>query len=305
MSENPIEVKQLVKTYGDFNAVDGLDMVVHRGEVFALLGPNGAGKTTAVEIMVGTRTRTSGEVSILGEDPGKDRRAWRARVGVVPQNTADFAELTVREVVSHFTAFYPNPFDPDELIEMVGLTAKSRSRASSMSGGQRRRLDVAVGMAGRPDVLFLDEPTTGLDPEARRQAWDLVRFFKERNVTTVLTTHYLDEAEALADRAGIIARGRMRQVGTLSELTTLAGHTTQVICDPIDKDEPRLPKELAVPFNDHTGRVSLATDQPTRVVQELASWAKERGHDEVPGLIVKRPTLEDTYLALVSLEKTE
>ncbi len=207
MVTTPVRVRGLTKSYAGQPAVTGVDLDIAAGEIFALLGPNGAGKTTTVEILEGFRDRDGGEVSVLGHDPARPDRGWRARLGIVLQSTGETGELTVSELVRHFAGFYPRPRDPDEVIEMVGLTAKSGSRAGSLSGGQRRRLDVALGIVGDPELLFLDEPTTGFDPQARRTFWDLLRRLREGGTTMLLTTHYLDEAEHLADR---VARHRRR-----------------------------------------------------------------------------------------------
>src|SRR5204863_10157462 len=204
-----IRVRGLRKSYGAQVAVEGLDLDVARGECFALLGPNGAGKTTTVEILEGYRPRSAGEVSVLGIDPAKPNRDWRARMGIVLQGTGEFDTVTVREVIRHFATFYPAPRDPDEVIAAVGLTEKATARAGKLSGGQRRRLDVALGIVGRPELLFLDEPTTGFDPEARRQFWGVIADLAHQGTTILLTTHYLDEAEHLADRVGIINAGRI------------------------------------------------------------------------------------------------
>ena len=212
--ELAISVRGLRKAYGDNVAVAGVDLDVHRGEVFALLGPNGAGKTTTVEILEGYRRRDAGEVAVLGVDPAQpgDAGLARPRVGIVLQGTGEFDELTVAEVVRHFSGFYPDADDPAKVIERVGLAAKAKARTHTLSGGQKRRLDVALGIIGRPELLFLDEPTTGFDPEARREFWELIRDLAAAGTTIVLTTHYLDEAESLADRVGVIAGGRLVEV---------------------------------------------------------------------------------------------
>jgi len=204
-----VMVTDLRKSYQDVTAVRGIDLGIARGEVFALLGPNGAGKTTTVEILEGFRQRDHGTIDVLGRDPARADRAWRARIGIVLQLASAGPELTVLEMVRQFAAFYPRPRRPEEAIELVGLTGKARSRISMLSGGQTRRLDVALGIVGRPELLFLDEPTTGFDPEARRQFWELIRTLRGDGTTIVLTTHYLDEAEALADRIAVIAAGRI------------------------------------------------------------------------------------------------
>jgi ABC-2 type transport system ATP-binding protein len=272
-----ISIRGLVKRYGDFVAVDGLDLDIHRGEIFALLGPNGAGKTTTVEICEGYRDRDGGEVRVLGEDPAQAHRAWRARLGIVLQSTGGDSQLTVREIVRAQAAYYPNPRDPDEVLELVGLTEKARVRGKSLSGGQRRRLDVALGIVGRPTLLFLDEPTTGFDPEARRHFWSVIRSLRELGTTMLLTTHYLDEAETLADRVGVIARGRLVEVAVPA---ALGGRGSA---------------PAVVGWTEGRERRSEATRTPTAFVRELAA----RLGGEVPELTVARPTLEDVYLRMI------
>ena len=290
--EPAIDVRGLRKAYRDTVAVDGVDLRVERGEVFALLGPNGAGKTTTVEILEGYRRRDAGNVTVLGVDPalangsgqgrrksstGTDVRRWRERVGIVLQGTGEFDELEVGEVVRHFARFYPAPDDPAGVIARVGLTDKLKARTHTLSGGQKRRLDVALGIIGRPELLFLDEPTTGFDPEARREFWGLIRDLQESGTTILLTTHYLEEAEALADRVGVIARGRLVAVDT----PRMLGH--------------RDPALATVSWRSPDGaweRTQSAT--PTAVVADLAA----RYDGEVPGLTVTRPTLEDVYLEM-------
>src|SRR3954470_7649707 len=287
--EAAIQVRGLRKTYGDNIAVGGVDLDVARGEVFALLGPNGAGKTTTVEILEGYRRRDSGEVSVLGVDPalanGKRgttthpmAKHWRERIGIVLQGTGEFDELTVGEVVRHFAQFYPAPDDPATVIDRVGLSDKNTARTHTLSGGQKRRLDVALGIIGRPELLFLDEPTTGFDPEARREFWQLIRDLQAGGTTIVLTTHYLEEAEALADRVGVIAKGRLIAVDTPrslgrrdSALATVSWRTAEGSWE----------------------RTQSAT--PTAVVADLAA----RFAGEVPGLTVTRPSLEDVYLEMI------
>ncbi len=280
-TEPAIRVRGLHKTYGDAVAVAGIDLDVARGECFALLGPNGAGKTSTVEILEGYRRRTSGEVSVLGTDPAKPTREWRARVGIVLQSTGEFEALTVTEVVRHFASFYPAPRDPGEVIAVVGLAEKATSRASLLSGGQRRRLDVALGIVGQPELLFLDEPTTGFDPEARLEFWGLIHELSAAGTTILLTTHYLEEAEELADRVGVIAAGRLLEVGSPA---TLGG---------------RAEAATIVSWDGPTGRESAHTDTPTAFVGQLAT----QFDGEVPGLTVARPTLEDVYLRMIN--KTE
>src|SRR3954470_7428210 len=223
-----VSVRGLRKTYGERTAVDGIDLDIPRGEVFALLGPNGAGKTTIVEILEGYRRRDAGEVDVLGHDPGDDDSRYRSRVGIVLQSTAEGAELTVGEMVRHFALYYPSPRDPEEVMAAVGLTEKRSARVRSLSGGQRRRLDVALGIVGRPELLFLDEPTTGFDPQARRAFWELVRELRGDGTTILLTTHYLDEAQQLADRVGVIAAGRLLAVDTAERLGGRDAHHARV-----------------------------------------------------------------------------
>ncbi|GAT65440.1 ABC transporter [Planomonospora sphaerica] len=273
MTTTAVRVRGLAKRYGDVQAVGGIDLDISPGEVFAILGPNGAGKSTTVEILEGYRKRDAGEVSVLGVDPGRPTREWRSRVGVVLQTANDMTEATVRETVRHFAGYYPDAEDPDAVIEQVGLTEKAGKRVRELSGGQRRRVDVALGVIGRPELLFLDEPTTGFDPEARRRFWDLIQGLAHRGTTIVLTTHYLDEAEALADRVAVIAKGRIVAEG---EPATLGGRATA---------------KATVRW----AGGSLETDAPTRAVRELS----ERFDGEVPELTVTRPSLEDVYLGLI------
>ncbi|SDI51510.1 ABC-2 type transport system ATP-binding protein [Actinokineospora alba] len=271
---NAIEVRGLRKDYGDNTAVAGIDLHVTKGEIFALLGPNGAGKTTTVEILEGHRHRTSGEATVLGEDPGKAGRHWRSRIGIVLQTATDSAELTVAETVKHYAGYYPSPRSITDVLDVCGLTEKAGARIRSLSGGQRRRLDVALGIVGNPELLFLDEPTTGFDPQARRQFWDLVRTLAADGTTILLTTHYLDEAEALASRLAVIADGRIVAEGTPA---TLGGRETAL---------------ATVTWTDHTGAHELRTDDPTGAVVALAGR-------EISGLRVHQPTLEDVYLDLI------
>jgi ABC-2 type transport system ATP-binding protein len=272
-----IRIRGLTKHYGDFVAVSDVNLDIHAGEVFALLGPNGAGKTTTVEILEGYRKRDSGEVSVLGEDPGTAGRAWLSRIGIVPQTSNENAELSIEELVRHFARYYPNPRDPDEVIAAVGLEEKRKSRSRSLSGGQRRRLDVALGIIGRPRLLFLDEPTTGFDPQARHSFWGLIKRLRTDGATILLTTHYLEEAEQLADRVGVIAGGTLLAVDTPARLGGRAAREVRVVWT--DGETPH--EEL--------------TATPTRLVSELAT----RFDGEIPGLQVLRPTLEDVYLSMI------
>ena len=269
-------VRGLRKQYRGVTAVDGIDLEIHRSEVFALLGPNGAGKTTTIEILEGNRRRDAGEITVLGVDPARAGREWRARIGVVPQTQAEAGELTVREMVAHFSAYFPDPRDPDEVIGAVGLGEQARTRLRRLSGGQRRGVDVAVGIVGRPELLFLDEPTTGFDPQARRTFWELIASLAADGTTILLTTHYLDEAAALAGRLAVIAGGRVVAVGTPADLGRTDAAAT-VCCQ-----------------TSHGPR-SVRTATPTDCVLKLA---REAG-GEIPGLTVTRPSLEDRYLELI------
>ena len=275
-----IEVKGLTKSYGDFTAVAGIDLAIDAGEIFALLGPNGAGKTTTVEILAGFRAADSGSVSVLGFDPatkGDAGRAWRNRIGIVLQTASDAGSFKVREIVKHFSAFYANPRDVDQVIEAVGLTEKRDSLVLELSGGQRRRLDVALGIIGNPELLFLDEPTTGFDPEARRAFWSLIRDLKAGGTTILLTTHYLDEAEELADRVAVITAGKIVEVSTPA---LLGGRSTA---------------KATVSWMGRSGLESEESNNPTAVVTKLA--AQFAG--EIPELAITRPSLEDIYLKMI------
>ncbi len=280
---HPIEVEHLRKTYGDVIAVADVSFTVAAGECLALLGPNGAGKTTATEILEGYRRADSGTARVLGVDPATGGLDWRARLGIVLQADRDLGDLTVREAVDHFAGYFPNPRNPQEVIAAVGLQEKAKSRNGKLSGGQRRRLDVALGIIGRPEVLFLDEPTTGFDPAARREFWDLIAGLKAEGTTILLTTHYLEEAEHLADRVAVIARGRVVASDTPANLGNRSQAQAVVMWDEAGVDR------------------SQATDEPTRFISELAA----RFGGEVPGLQVHRPTLEATYLTLIANEESE
>ncbi len=277
-----IEVRGLRKSYTDTVAVDGIDLSIAQGEIFALLGPNGAGKTTTVEILEGFRPRDSGEVSVLGMDPqvrGHDAREFRDRIGIVLQSTSDAGDLTVAETMHHFSGYYANPRNADEVIHSVGLGEKSGSLIRTLSGGQRRRLDVGLGIIGSPELLFLDEPTTGFDPEARRSFWELINSLRDTGTTILLTTHYLDEAEALADRVAVINHGKILEISTPANI---GGRSTSLA---------RVQWESDGHMNEEF------TDEPTSVVQRLSSQFK----GEIPKLIVSRPTLEDIYLGMIGI----
>jgi ABC-2 type transport system ATP-binding protein len=275
-----IEVKGLKKSYGDVHAVRGLDLSIAQGEIFSLLGPNGAGKTTTVEILEGFRTRDAGSVSVLGFDPqtrGHESRIWRNRIGIVLQSSSDAGDLTVIETIKHFSGYYSNPRNVDEVIHSVGLKEKEGALIRNLSGGQRRRLDVALGIIGNPELLFLDEPTTGFDPEARRAFWALIQQLRTDGTSILLTTHYLDEAEALADRVAVINNGVIIEVSTPAEL---GGRATS---------------QATVQWRDGDSIKSEKTDNPTALVSSLSSSF----NGEVPELIVTRPSLEDIYLEMI------
>ena len=300
-----VVIRGMRKRYGDFEALRGVDLEVQRGEVFSLLGPNGAGKTTLVEILEGYRERSAGEAVVLGIDPANGGRDWRARIGVVLQNTTVFDALTVREAVSHFASFYADPLPTERVIGLVGLADKATARCKSLSGGQKRRVDLALGLVGDPELIFLDEPTTGLDPQGRRQLWDVVREFTALGKTVMLTTHYLDEAEALSDRVGVIIAGEMAALGTPAEL---GGRQHAVATIRFERagalasaELPRLDGEIELNGTD----VRVKTGSPTRAVRELGAWASALGFAELPGLSVVRPSLEDTYLAMVENAEKE
>ncbi len=277
VSDTAVSVSEVRKRYGDLWALDGATFEIDFGECFALLGPNGAGKTTVTEILEGYRDRDSGSAEVLGQDPADGGRAWRSQLGIVLQTDRDLGDLTVTEAVEHFAGYFPHPRDPAEVIEWVGLTDKSKSRNEKLSGGQRRRLDVALGIIGRPKLLFLDEPTTGFDPEARREFWTLIEGLKAEGTTILLTTHYLEEAERLADRVAVISRGRV------------------LACDTPENLGGRERRSSRVSWREDGTRVEAQTMTPTHAIGELAV----RFDGEVPGLEVRRETLEDIYLELI------
>ncbi len=294
-----VVVEDLRKEYGSLRAVDGLSFSIEEGEIFALLGPNGAGKTTTVEILEGHRNRTAGTVRVLGFDPQDAGRDFRERIGIVLQEAGFDEDFTPRELVSLHRRMYPRRLGTDDVLEVVGLEDKRDARVKTLSGGQRRRLDLALGLVGNPDLLFLDEPTTGFDPTARRKAWELVDSLRNLGKTVLLTTHYLDEAEHLADRVAVIVRGRIVALGTPEELGAGAEATSIVSfrlpSGVVSEDLPDLHGRIV----QHGTEWELETAHPTRSLNELTSWAIARSV-EVPSLSVGRPTLEDTYLALVA-----
>ncbi len=296
---NAIEMQHLSKSYGEVHAVRDVSLTVGAGEVFCLLGPNGAGKTTTVEIAEGHRVPSSGTVSVLGRAPARGERAWRDRIGIVLQDTAVPVDLSVGEALEMTARWYSRPRSVDELIELVELDAKRDTRIEKLSGGQRRRLDLALGLAGSPDVLFLDEPTTGFDPHARRAAWSTIRALCGDGTTVVLTTHYMDEAQALADRVGVMVGGEIIACGPPEALGGRDQAPTEirfVLPDELDvADLPELPGPSAV-SQDPRG-VLITTDAGLAVTHTITGWALERGH-RLEHFTVAQPTLEDIYLAL-------
>ena len=279
MAEIAISIRGLRKSYGDNEAVRGIDLEVHVGEVFAFLGPNGAGKTTTVKILEGYRKRDGGEATVLGEDPAQARREWRERIGIVLQDCRLDPYLTVRESLELYAGYYASPRPVDEVVELVGLGGKAGERTGRLSGGQQRRLDVGMALVGDPELLFLDEPTTGFDPQARRQAWEAIAGLRALGKTVFLTTHYMDEAQQLADRVAIIAGGEVVARGTPEDLG--------------DRDS----QPTTITYRGPEGEVSLSTTTPAATLNELTGRALAEGF-ELEGLEVKRPTLEDVYLDL-------
>ena len=289
-----VSVENLTKSYGDVDAVRGVSFDLEEGEVFALLGPNGAGKTTIVEILEGYRKRTSGDVDVLGFDPSENQRAFKENIGIVLQESSVERELSVRETIITYGAVYPQRLDTGRLIDLVGLGEKSDARVKTLSGGQKRRLEVALGIVGDPDLIFLDEPTTGFDPSARRQAWEVIGNLTNLGKTILLTTHYMDEAQALADRVAVIDRGLIVAEGTPDTLGGRATARAEVRFTLLE--EP--PESLPVPpdvINEAT--VEYHTDDPTALLHTLTGWAVER-ETLLHGLTVSRPSLEDIYLGL-------
>jgi ABC-2 type transport system ATP-binding protein len=277
-----VSVRDLVKRYGEHEAVGGVSFEIGSGEVFGLLGPNGAGKTTTVEILEGYRRRDGGHVEVLGEDPERAGTSWREQIGVVLQQSQMWANLTVRETLAMFAGYYTEPRDVDEVVELVGLVTKSGERVKTLSGGQKRRLDLGLALVGDPQLVFLDEPTTGFDPQARRAAWEMVRALRALGKTILLTTHYLDEAQELADRVAVLVGGRIVRIGRPSELTGGA-RTTEIR------------------WREHGEQRTIQTDDPTRALHELTSRALADGRT-LEGLEVRRASLEDVYLELVQVQ---
>jgi ABC-2 type transport system ATP-binding protein len=298
--DSVISIRELRKSYGRLEAVRGIDLEVERGEIFAFLGPNGAGKTTTVEILEGYRRRSTGEVSVLGTDPAAAGREWRERIGVVLQDSEMHPELTVREALAMFAGYYRASRAVDETVELVGLREKSDARVGTLSGGQRRRLDVGLALVGDPELLFLDEPTTGFDPTARRRAWDVIANLRELGKTVFLTTHYMDEAQHLADRAAIIAAGRIVAQGAPDDLGDREHQPASITFRlPAGTDPAELPPELAASHELQNGVVRLSSTQPVPLLNTLTGWALERDI-HIEALEVRHPSLEDVYLALTS-----
>jgi len=277
-----VQVRELEKSYGGVNVVDGVSFDIHEGETFALLGPNGAGKSTTIEILEGYRDRSGGDVSVLGVDPHHGDLDWKAQLGIVLQSTGESGNVTVFEQLTHFANYYPNPRKVGDVMEAVGLTERAKTRIGKLSGGQRRRVDVALGIIGRPRLLFLDEPTTGFDPEARHQFWGLINQLKDEGTTILLTTHYLDEAATLADRAGVIMGGKLVDIGTVEEI----GGTNA-----------RVP---LVRWRESGVVKEVRTQEPAALAARLYAAAGR----EVDGLEITRPSLEDIYLQLVGSNAT-
>jgi ABC-2 type transport system ATP-binding protein len=278
-----VVVEGLRKAYGEVEAVRGISFEIDSGEVFGILGPNGAGKTTTVEILEGYRDRDAGTVSVLGEDPDEAGREWRGRIGVVLQSSATYDVLTVRELLELFAGYYDRPLPVDEVVSLVGLPEKRDARVRKLSGGQKRRLDLGIALVGDPELLFLDEPTTGFDPGARRRAWETIRSVRSLGKTILLTTHYLEEAERLCDRVAVLAQGEIAALGRPGELTGALPPTE-------------------IRFRRDGQEVVLRTDEPTRALHELTAEALAAG-TELEGLEVRRPSLEEVYLSLTEAEE--
>ncbi|WP_329367963.1 ABC transporter ATP-binding protein [Streptomyces sp. NBC_00669] len=301
-----IGVSGLRKSYGAVPVLHGVDLHVGRGEIFGLLGPNGAGKTTTQEILTGFSSRSAGSVSVLGQDPAGAGPQWRARIGIVPQDMGSFDQLTVKEVVSHFASLYPDPLPVGSVIERTGLGEKANERTGRLSGGQQRRLDIALGIVGRPELVFLDEPTTGLDPQARRVTWDLIRALAADGTTLMLTTHYLDEVEVLCDRVAILLRGKVAEEGAPADIGGRADGEAVIEFHAAGAlhgvELPAVQPAGAAPLGRAEGQVRIGTAAPAATLRVLLDWAARLGSDDLPGLTVTRPTLEDVYLRMIAAD---
>jgi ABC-2 type transport system ATP-binding protein len=302
MTEPVVRAQALRKSYGEREVVRGIDLEVRAGEIFAFLGPNGAGKTVTVEMLEGYRSRDAGEVTVLGEDPARAGREWRSRIGVVLQTCTMPGELTVGELLGLYASYYPHASSVEETLELVGLAEERQVRAKRLSGGQQRRLDVGLALIGDPELVFLDEPTTGFDPSARHHAWEVIANLRELGKTVFLTTHYMEEAQALADRVAVIAAGSIVSEGTTETLGGRDRAPSDISFSPPQGVElSRLPPELAHAAELRDGRIHLRSRHPARTLHALASWALARGFD-LDDLTVGRPTLEDVYLQLTESE---
>jgi ABC-2 type transport system ATP-binding protein len=304
-AEAVISVRDLRIRYGQHEALAGLSFEVRRGELFALLGPNGAGKTSTVEILEGYRRRTGGQVSVLGTDPWQAGPAWRAQIGVMLQETGPEPDLTVTECLRLYAGYYPDPWPATDLLELTGLDAHAGRKVTQLSGGQRRKLDLTLALTGRPRVLFLDEPTTGFDPAARRDAWEIIAALKDTGTTMILTTHYMEEAERLADRVAVIAGGTLVSQGSPGSLVTRQATATITFTLPPGLTADDLPgptRAAASPA--HGGKLALAAASPLPMLRILADWAERAGHD-LADLEVRRPTLEDVYLQLTTDQEAQ
>lgn len=294
--ESVITVQNLKKCYGEKIAVNGIHLNVKRGEIFSLVGPNGAGKTTIVEILEGHRQKTSGNVDVLGYDPGLNQRDFKKLVGIVLQSTSVEPYLTIRETIQLFSGYYDNPLSPEKVMDITGILDIADTKVRKLSGGQQRRLDVAVGLSGNPELLFLDEPTTGFDPLARRSSWDLINNLKSLGKTVFLTTHYMDEAEYLADRVALIVDGRIIVEGSPNELTKEENATN--IKFKLDNDNVRLPKDILAEKDEKNGTFRIVTETTEKTLFDLTAWSIEQGLS-LNDLTVSKPSLEDIYLKLV------
>jgi ABC-2 type transport system ATP-binding protein len=304
MANRVIRVRGLRKSYGALEAVRGIDLDVESRQIFAFLGPNGAGKTTTVEILEGYRERSGGDVRVLGVDPGRADRGWRQRIGIVLQESRMHEELTVRESLELFAGYYRAPRGVDATVELVGLGEKSDERVGRLSGGQQRRLDVALALIGDPELLFLDEPTTGFDPSARRRAWEVIASLRDLGKTIFLTTHYMEEAQELADQVAIIAGGRIVAQGTPHDLSSRDGRVSRISFRlPAGVGAEELPPDLAATAGS-ADELQIQAQDPVRILNELTGWALARGID-LAGLEVRQPSLEDVYLELTAAPQEE